>query len=353
MASNSINQPLLNPSHHLSQLEKSIAPRKRFRRCRSAPLAELVPSDVNEDGSLPRSRSIFSKLHPGFKKVCLFLTIYLGVGTVCFYLFGDQIKGEKTNVILDALYLCIVTMTTVGYGDLVPNSVPTKLFACAFVFMGMALVGLILSKAADYMVEKQEILLVKALHISRAVGPTEILKEMETNKVRYKCIMTFILLLALISIGTTFLATVEKLDTLDAFYCVCSTITTLGYGDRSFSTSAGRAFAVFWILTSTVCVAQFFLYLAEVSTESRQKALAKWVLNRRMTNVDLEAADLDEDGVVGVAEFILYKLKEMGKVSQEDISLAFEEFEDLDVDQSGTLSLSDLALSQRNKEANK
>jgi len=46
------------------------------------------------------------------------------------------------------------------------------------------------------------------------------------------------------------------------------------------------------------------------------------------------------------AEFVLYKLKEMGKITQEDISLVMEEFEELDVDQSGTLSLSDITLAQ-------
>lgn len=36
----------------------------------------------------------------------------------------------------------------------------------------------------------------------------------------------------------------------------------------------------------------------------------------------------------------------MGKISQEDILLLLEEFEDLDVDQSGTLSVSDIMLAQ-------
>jgi potassium channel subfamily K len=42
------------------------------------------------------------------------------------------------------------------------------------------------------------------------------------------------------------------------------------------------------------------------------------------------------------AEFVVYKLKEMGKISEEDIALVMKEFEDLDVDQSGTLSASDI-----------
>ena len=42
------------------------------------------------------------------------------------------------------------------------------------------------------------------------------------------------------------------------------------------------------------------------------------------------------------AEFVIYKLKEMGKISQEDIALVMKEFEDLDADESGTLTASDV-----------
>ncbi|XP_043693687.1 two pore potassium channel a [Telopea speciosissima] len=320
--------------------------KRRFRRCKTAPPPEFFHPEKNGGGSLPRSPSIFGDLHPSFVQVATLLTIYLGVGTLCFFLVRNQIRGEKTNGVLDAVYFCVVTMTTVGYGDLVPNSKVTKLLACAFVFSGMALVGLILSKAADYLVEKQEILLVKALHLHQKAGEREIQKEIETNRMKYKFVLTLIILLLLILVGTIFLYKVEKLDLVDAFYCVCSTITTLGYGDESFSTEMGRVFAVFWILTSTICIGQFFLYLAEFNTERRQHLLVKWVLNRKMTYTDLEAADLDDDRVVSAAEFILYKLKEMGKIKEEDVTLIMKEFEDLDFDQSGTLTVSDLELAQ-------
>ncbi|KAK6269505.1 hypothetical protein POUND7_006610 [Theobroma cacao] len=348
MACNGAIQPLLSGSAtSTTQKSNGDAPRiRRLRRVRSAPLAEFVPCGIKGNVSLPRSESIFGSLHPSFKKVAIFLTVYLGVGTICFYMVRNQIRGEKTNGILDAVYFCVVTMTTVGYGDLVPNSNLTKLLACAFVFTGMALIGLVLTKAADYLVEKQETLLVKALHMHQKVGQLEILKEIENNRIKYKFYMALILLIVLILTGTIFLSKVENLDLIDAFYCVCSTITTLGYGDKSFSTEGGRIFAVFWILAGTICLAQFFLYIAELNTEKRQRALVKWVLCRRMTNVDLEAADLDDDGVVGAAEFVLFKLKEMGKICQDDILLIMEEFEELDVDQSGTLSASDINLAQ-------
>lgn len=301
MASDDTNEPLLLRSQDtVAQKAKGRLNQRRLLRSRSAPHTDHAPLVINDKESIPLSETIFGNLHPSFKKVAIILMVYLGVGTLIFYLVRNQIKGMKTERFLDALYFTIVTMTTVGYGDLVPNSDLTKLLACAFVFSGMALMGLILSKAADYLVEKQEVLLIKAMHMRQKVGPSEILKELEINKTRYKFFLVFLLLLILVIVGTIFLVNVEKLEVIDAFYCVCSTITTLGYGDKSFSTQAGRIFAVFWILTGTICLAQFFLYMAELNTESRQKALVNWVLTRKMTNYDLEAADLDEDGTVGL-----------------------------------------------------
>ncbi|XP_010906215.1 two pore potassium channel a [Elaeis guineensis] len=348
MANDFAKQPLLpalvDPPHQ--PLKNVTAKKKRFRRCRTTPPEDFTPESIKHGASFPDLKFIFSNFRPNFKQVSLFLVVYLGAGCVCFYLVKDQIKGEKTNGILDALYFCIVTMTTVGYGDLVPNSVTTKLLACAFVFTGMAIGALFLSRAADYLVEKQEVLIIKALHMRCKHGQAHTLKEIETKRVKYKFYTTTLLLAVIMLIGTIFLLKVEKLNLVDAFYCVCSTITTLGYGDKSFSTKGGRVFAVFWIITGTICLAQFFLYLAELNTENRQKLLAKWVLTRRMTFMDLEAADLDDDGAVGAAEFIIYKLKEMGKITQEDIALVMEEFEELDVDQSGTISNSDLIIAQ-------
>ncbi|XP_014504362.1 two-pore potassium channel 1 [Vigna radiata var. radiata] len=346
MTNNNVKEPLLSGSLNETQKAKRLLNKRKLHRSRSAPSTDLVPPETQCKETTHPTTSLFQNLHPNYKRVAIYLAVYLGVGALIFFLVRDQIKGMKTDGILDALYFTIVTMTTVGYGDLVPDSHLTKLLACAFVFSGMALIGLTVSKAADYLVEKQELLLVKAMHVHQKVGSTGILRELETNKTRYKLFVVFFLLLVLFTAGTIFLVTVEKLDVIDAFYCVCSTITTLGYGDKSFSTQTGRIFAVFWILTGTITLAQFFLYIAELNTEIRQKELVKWVLTRKVTNLDLEAADLDEDGTVGAAEFVIYKLKEMGKISQEDISLVMQEFEQLDVDDSGTLSPSDITLAQ-------
>ncbi|CAM8995622.1 unnamed protein product [Rhodiola kirilowii] len=350
------NKPVL-PAAWLDLQQQPVtnnkAPKRRYRRCRSAPLAAGVtdqgskPSDTftEETHSNP---NILNHLHPSFRRVTIFLAVYLGVGTLCFSIVSHYIKGKKTNRVLDAAYLSVVTMTTVGYGDLVPDSVLTKLIACAYVFLGMALVGLLLTNAADYLVERHEVLLTKAISRNQKTGTVlvNITQESETKRLKYKCLTVLVILFVLVALGISVLMWTEELGFADAFYCVCCTISTLGYGDVSFTTTGGRVFAIFWIPAGTLCAAQFYLYIAELSTEKKRKLLVKWVLSRKLTKLDLEAADFDGDGAVDAAEFVIFKLKEMGRITARDIELCIEEFEHLDLDQTGTLTATDITLSQ-------
>ncbi|KAK3146051.1 hypothetical protein QOZ80_3BG0260860 [Eleusine coracana subsp. coracana] len=344
MADNSIQQALLEDTPNMPK-RKSSEGIKRFRRCRSTPSTDPDKSSM-EGGSSRQAKELFKEFRPSFKVVGLLLFVYLLVGVIIFYLVMDQISGKRTNRVLDAFYFTIVTMTSVGYGDLSPNSDTTKLLACAFVFVGMAIIALFISRAADYLVEKQEMFFFKALHMNMQGAEAKMLRAMEANRIKYKFYTAGMLLVITVVTGTVFLWKVENLSLVDSFYSVCGTITTLGYVDKSFSSEKGRVFAIFWIITSTIIMAQFILYLAELYTERRQKILTKWVLTRRITTMDLEAADLDGNRQVGAAEFVIYKLKELGKISQEEISSFLEEFDKLDVDQSGTLSAYDLILAQ-------
>ncbi|XP_062197642.1 two pore potassium channel b-like [Phragmites australis] len=355
MVENGVKQPLLHDQGHQKKPPPGGA--RRFRRCRTAPLSDAVQEspphsqNIRHQGASAASpfvppKELLTCARPSFQLVGILMLAYLLAGTTAFYLAMDNISGDHTTSrALDALYFCVVTMTTVGYGDLVPDSDAAKLLACAFAFAGVALVGAFLSKAADYIVEKQEALLYRAIHLHHA-DDREARRDMEANKVRYKLYTSAALVAALLASGTAFLVMAEGMRPVDAFYCVCATVTTLGYGDRSFSSSGGRAFAAVWITVSTVVVALFFLYAAELGAERRQRALARWVLTRPTTSMDLEAADLDGDHRVIATEFVLYKLKELGKINQEDIAEFLDQFDKLDPNHTGSLSAHDLAVAQ-------
>ncbi|CAK9271099.1 unnamed protein product [Sphagnum jensenii] len=317
------------------------------------PTGQSSSSSPSSSGREPPSPFAKDNGPSALLKALIGLVIYLIIGIVCFSLLHNDLGGTlSTTTLVDALYFAIVTMTTVGYGDIIPNSTVAKLFTCAFVFIGFGLIGALVSGLANYLVEKQEKILVRKVYnkYRKQRGGEE--DEDSVISAEWKAMVAGVLVLVLFVLGLLALQYWEGMSFIDAFYCVCVTVTTLGYGDQSFETQAGRIFAIFWILSSTVCVAQFFLYLAEVRTEERQYEIAHWALCRRTTTSDLEAADLDGDGVVSKAEFLIFKLKECGKIEQADLVDFVREFNELDYDHSGTLCASDLRLKQQSDQAN-
>jgi potassium channel subfamily K, other eukaryote len=114
--------------------------------------------------------------------VCGRLWYVLNRGCHHLLLFMDQFSGKTTDRVLGALYFVIVTMTSVGYGDLFPNSDTTKLLACTFEFIGMVIIALFISNVVYYLIEKQELLFFKSLHMNMKGSKAQMLKVMETNR---------------------------------------------------------------------------------------------------------------------------------------------------------------------------
>jgi potassium channel subfamily K len=84
--------------------------------------------------------------------------------------------------------------------------------------------------------------------------------EDEVVAARLKAAIPGVTVAVLFVTGVLVLMSNKGLPFIKAFYRVCVTVTTLGHGDKSFNNLAGHLLVVFWILTSAVCVVQFFLY---------------------------------------------------------------------------------------------
>ncbi|GLU22739.1 hypothetical protein SLE2022_387900 [Rubroshorea leprosula] len=177
-------------------------------------------------------------------------------------------------------------------------------------------------------------------------------------RIRMKVGLALGVVILCIGIGVGGMHFVEKLGWLDAFYLSVMSVTTVGYGDRAFKTLPDRIFASIWLLVSTLAVARAFLYLAEARADKRHRKTVKWVLGQDMTVSEFLAADIDKNGFVEVlvfddgnnkmverlapkgcyfeqillnkSEYVIYKLKEMGKVLQKDIPQICQKFDRLD-----------------------
>ncbi|KAI5079761.1 hypothetical protein GOP47_0005766 [Adiantum capillus-veneris] len=270
------------------------------------------------------------------------LLLYLAVGVLIYSWKEDEFSGSTTHYIIDALYFCIVTMCTIGYGDITPTTPAAKLFSCAFVLVGFGFIDILLSGMVSYVLDKQETLLLSAVAAGHHETAENYLVDIKKGRmrIRSKVTLAFGVVVMCIGVGTLVMHYLESLGWLDAFYLSCMSVTTVGYGDHAFTTMAGRVFASVWLLVSTLAVARSFLYLAEARIDKRHRLIAKLVLEKEMTIADLLAADLDNDGCVSKSDFVVYKLKLMGKILEKDISEVCRQFSRLDTDNSGKISLS-------------
>ena len=110
---------------------------------------------------------------PETKALPLVAGVLLVTGTLFYWRF------EEGWSLMDALYFCVVTLTTVGFGDLHPTSAGTQLFTVIYILTGLGiLVALLASVAEAYIAQKAEVGKVRERLASRRCGSP---KEGETS----------------------------------------------------------------------------------------------------------------------------------------------------------------------------
>ena len=82
------------------------------------------------------ARSVLSawRHNPEFRSLVFLVLLTLLSGT----LFYSQVEGWS---VVDALFFCVTTLTTVGYGDLVPTKTIAKLFTMIYIFAGLSIIA--------------------------------------------------------------------------------------------------------------------------------------------------------------------------------------------------------------------
>jgi hypothetical protein len=73
-----------------------------------------------------------------YKVLAASAVLLIVVGTVVFSLLEDW-------SIVDSFYFSVVTATTVGFGDLTPDTDGAKLFTVLYIFFGISLIGTFLN----------------------------------------------------------------------------------------------------------------------------------------------------------------------------------------------------------------
>ncbi|CAN4082089.1 unnamed protein product [Withania somnifera] len=293
--------------------------KSNLHRSKTAPAMAVINDFDHSTDSKPPQFGKISIVGQGVVLLILYLTLGVGI----YSLFKDHFKATETHPIVDALYFCIVTMCTIGYGDITPDSTVTKLFSILFVLVGFGFIDILLSGMVSYVLDLQESYLLRGIKSGTSHDARSYIIDVKKGRmrIRMKVALALGVVVLCIGIGVAVMHFVEKLGWVDAFYLSVMSVTTVGYGDRAFQSLSGRIFASIWLLVSTLAVARAFLYLAEARVDKRHRRMAKWVLDQDMTVAQFFAADIDNNGFVSKREYFKIKMDGTNEMVDDHVKL--------------------------------
>jgi potassium channel subfamily K len=272
--------------------------------------------------------------------------------------------------VIDCIYFGFVTITTVGYGDLTPTTEGAKVFVIFYAAFGVIALGICMRRIAKIVLEKQEMIqrkvasaMVAGGSIRRDLkGKTVFTRKTTQNRAaqranaaersrktkklrsalglnrndfrKYGELTVALVPMLVIMCAGFVIGVIEGWGTSDSIYWVVITMLSVGYGDLSPKSQAGRLFALIFIPVGVVALMNMISSLYEINTKYSK---------RRLTSLKaLLQMDRDGNGEVNLAEFQLFMLKHMGKFNDADLRMTREQFVQLDKTGDGLLNADDI-----------
>eukprot|EP00040_Diaphanoeca_grandis_P035991 m.227730 g.227730 ORF g.227730 m.227730 type:complete len:508 (+) comp33529_c0_seq18:306-1829(+) len=262
-----------------------------------------------------------------------------------FIYFGSAIafySGHENWRVLDALYFSVVVLTTVGYGDFIPNSDAAKVFTSFFVLFGVILVAVVLSQIlADIFFSRQnEVKKNQAQRVHHLLKLHSIDEPLVVSRFQRvsQWLSTYakkpFLTLVVFGSGVLVVTVHEKKTFGEALYFVCITCTTVGFGDVSFTSDVGKGFALLWIPLTTLV----FSYWAGVSVEYVFGEIAvDSELEHKLSRDLFNLIDVNHDDSLTLDEWMAFVLVDCGYVDLDVLNAVKRRFHELDKDGGGTI----------------
>jgi len=253
------------------------------------------------------------------------LATYYGFGGVAY----DELEGWT---LIDTTYFLTVTVTTVGYGDMVPESDTGKIFTVLYALLGIAFVFAALEPLLHALIFLKDIILAPCT-------PNEITDtddvELDIDDLRRGGNWTFKYCSALAAPLMVFLAgiflgiTVLQLEMIDGVYWSMVSMTTIGYGDIAGSTVLERVLMCFYL---PIAVAALADALAAVGNIGTAKDLVFTDFAKKADQLLLSEAggtDADPSETLTEAEFLISVLLSKGIVDNLTVSAIQLQFKHL------------------------
>ncbi|CAM9505888.1 unnamed protein product [Chrysoparadoxa australica] len=243
--------------------------------------------------------------------------------------------------VLDALYFCVATLTTVGYGDLTPTSPWLKLFTCAFIIAGVAVVASLLAFVFEVILMREEM----TAALSKDQEPTLLGNIVSSSPIfKSELARSLGLLLVVFCGGVVCISVAQGLPLIDGIYFIVVSAATVGYGDLTVTTTFGKLFAITYLPLATICVVKV---CGDWAGAQVQETIAK-VKQRVICGMDLDTMkelDVDDNKQLDQFEYVTGTLLASGALEEADLKAALAKFKELDDDNTGYLAIGSPAAS--------
>ena len=120
--------------------------------------------------------------HKGFHYVLLVACATVGLGATGIYIVEKDVTVRSFG---DALWWAVVTVTTVGYGDVSPQTTEGRLIAVVLMFVGIGVISAFTATIASFFVEQEHEKGTDAIE-QRLSSVEELLKELLSELRRHK-----------------------------------------------------------------------------------------------------------------------------------------------------------------------
>lgn len=119
-----------------------------------------------------RSLSAFGKVVVEKRFELLTLSVFVGavvlISSIAVFLFETGVPGTSVRTLMDAVYWAVITVTTVGYGDITPVTTEGRVVAMVLVFSGIGVISFATSIVVMAFHEKM-----RELHDNRVFSEVE------------------------------------------------------------------------------------------------------------------------------------------------------------------------------------